>query len=143
MAEGEGTPVGRRVVLGMLGLGAVGIVAGSGIQRTLSRALSPVTDSDPTGLTDLLPTSGRFRIYSVVSFDPKRSDADYRLTVGGMVDRPLTLTLADLRAMAPTTFHKDFQCVTGWRVPNVPWTGVRVADVLDAAGVRQGGKAVT
>ena len=30
----------------------------------------------------------------------------------------------------------DFQCVTGWRVADVPWTGVKLADLLDDAGVR-------
>jgi DMSO/TMAO reductase YedYZ molybdopterin-dependent catalytic subunit len=37
---------------------------------------------------------------------------------------------------------RDFQCVTGWRVPQVPWAGVRLADVLDRAGVRPEARAV-
>ncbi len=28
----------------------------------------------------------------------------------------------------------DFQCVTGWHVPDVPWTGVRLSSILDLAG---------
>ena len=31
---------------------------------------------------------------------------------------------------------RDFQCVTGWRVPDVEWKGVRLADLLDRAGVQ-------
>ena len=42
----------------------------------------------------------------------------------GDVDRPVTLDLADLRDRLPqTSMTRDFQCVTGWRVADVPWTG--------------------
>jgi DMSO/TMAO reductase YedYZ molybdopterin-dependent catalytic subunit len=37
-----------------------------------------------------------------------------------------------------TELTRDFQCVTGWRVPDVPWVGVTVADLLDEAGVQEG-----
>ena len=65
-APTEGTPVGRRVVLGMLGLGAAGIVlVGSKVQDVFSRVLQPVTAADPSGLTSLIPAANHFRIYSV------------------------------------------------------------------------------
>ena len=129
----RGTPVGRRVVLAMLGLGAAGVAFGSSIQRGLTRLGSPA----------FLPGGNRFRIYSVVGFLPDRSAAAYQLTVGGLVDKPLRLSFADLQAMPATRLVRDFQCVTGWRVANVAWTGVRLADVLDAAGTRPEGRAVT
>ena len=40
--------------------------------------------------------------------------------------------------MPATRMTKDFQCVTGWRVHDVKWTGVRLADLLDKAGVKEG-----
>jgi DMSO/TMAO reductase YedYZ molybdopterin-dependent catalytic subunit len=131
------TPVGRRVVLGMLGLGAAGVLVGGRVQRLLERTLAPVLSRDGTGFSSLFPV-GRFRIYTVTGALPSRSEADYRLQVGGLVDRSLELTAADLRAMAPTNLRKDFQCVTGWRVTDVSWTGVRLADLLDRAGVQAG-----
>jgi len=73
---------------------------------------------------------------------PHRSHDEYRLQVTGLVDQPLTLTYADLRAMAPTGITRDFQCVTGWRVYDVQWKGVRLADVLERAGVQVGAKAL-
>src|SRR5690242_19442463 len=89
---------------------------------------------DPTGLSDLIPAAGRFRIYSVTGSLPHRSDADYRLRVDGAVARPATFTLADLRSTLPqAALTRDFQCVTGWRVEDVEWAGVRLADVLAAA----------
>jgi DMSO/TMAO reductase YedYZ molybdopterin-dependent catalytic subunit len=133
------TPVGRRIVVGMLGLGAAGILVGDRAQSFLEKLLRPVSQNDPTGLTSFVPTAGRFRIYTVVGFDPVRTDAEYRLKVDGMVDRPLELTLDDLRSRLPqTTLKRDFQCVTGWRVPDVDWKGVLLRDLLDEAGVKDG-----
>ena len=74
---------------------------------------------------------------------PHRSAADYRLTVGGLVERPATYTLAQLQAMRPTRLVRDVQCVTGWRVPQTAFTGVLLSELLDAAGVRPEGKAVS
>jgi DMSO/TMAO reductase YedYZ molybdopterin-dependent catalytic subunit len=133
-----GTPIGRRVVLGMLGAGALGIAFGDTVQAHLERWLRPLTQNDPTGLTSFVPTAGRFRIYSVVGHLPKRSDEEYRLTVGGLVDRPLELTLDDLRSRPQTDLVRDFQCVTGWRVADVPWRGVKLSKLLDEAGVQAG-----
>jgi DMSO/TMAO reductase YedYZ molybdopterin-dependent catalytic subunit len=141
--EVDGTQIGRRVVLGMLGLGAAGIITGARIQSVLSRWLDPVFAADPTGITSLIPVAGRFRIYSVVGFLPRRSQAAYTLQVGGLVDHPLTLSYNDLTGLPPTRLVRDFQCVTGWRVPAVPWTGVRLSELLDRAGVHPEGKALT
>jgi DMSO/TMAO reductase YedYZ molybdopterin-dependent catalytic subunit len=133
------TAIGRRVVLGMLSLGALGVLVGDRVQGTIERALRPVSQNDPTGLTSFVPTSGRFRIYSVTPTMPSRSTADYRLTVDGLVDRPLDLGYDQLLGLPQTALTRDFQCVTGWRVPDVPWRGVQVATLLDRAGVRPNG----
>jgi DMSO/TMAO reductase YedYZ molybdopterin-dependent catalytic subunit len=131
----ETSRVGRRVVLGMLGAGGVGILFGAKISAALERLLRPITLNDRTGLTAFLPSSGRFRIYSVTGSLPSRSDAEYRLTVDGKVDTPTTYDLAAVRQTLPQTdLKRDFQCVTGWRVHDVPWQGVRLHEILDAAG---------
>jgi DMSO/TMAO reductase YedYZ molybdopterin-dependent catalytic subunit len=137
-----GRPYGRRIVLGMLGFGVGGLLVGAKVSDAMSRLLAPVTAADRTGITDLLPAGGGFRIYSVTGDLPGRADADYRLAVAGLVDKPLDLTLDDLKALPAARLVKDFQCVTGWRVHGVKWTGVRLADVLDAAGVRREAAAV-
>jgi DMSO/TMAO reductase YedYZ molybdopterin-dependent catalytic subunit len=137
----EGTPVGRRVFLGLLGAGAAGVLWGIHVQRFLERYVGPVLAKDGTGLTGFLPV-GRFRIYSVTSSLPHRSHEGYRLHVTGLVDQPLVLTYADLRDMPPRALTRDFQCVTGWRVFAVGWKGVRLADVLDRAGVQGSATAV-
>lgn len=138
MDENSGKPVGRRVVLGMLGLGAAGVAAGPYLQR----AVEAVTSRDPTGLSEVLPGGGGFRYYSVAPSVPHRDSADYTLTVDGLVERPATYRLADLAAMEQTRIVHDVQCVTGWRVPGTPFEGVRLSRLLEAAGVRDGAAAV-
>ena len=141
-AASRETQVGRRVFFGMLAAGGAGILWGAKVQDWLERTLAPITARDGTGLSSFLPV-GRFRIYSVTGDLPHRSAEAYRLTVGGLVEHPMTLTLADLKAMPRTRLVKDFQCVTGWRVHHVEWAGVRLSDVLAAAGVRSGAGAVS
>jgi len=130
----EGAPVGRRVVLGLLGLGALGIVGGARLQNGLGAALASAELHDPTGLLGLLPLGDTFRYYSVTGGVDERGAADYRLTVSGLVQQRGEHTLGDLQAMPQTELVRDFQCVTGWRVPDVPWSGVRLAHLLDLAG---------
>jgi DMSO/TMAO reductase YedYZ molybdopterin-dependent catalytic subunit len=121
-----GAPVGRRIVLGMLGLGAVGVAVGASVQNRVNHVLAPINQ--------IVPAGGGFRYYSVVDRVDARNAQNYRLTVGGQVDRRRTFTMADLRTLPQTQITRDFQCVTGWRVPNVAWTGVALPDLLDAVG---------
>ncbi|MFD7895286.1 molybdopterin-dependent oxidoreductase [Streptomyces sp. NPDC059568] len=126
----------------MLGLGAAGLVAAPYLQRGLEAFLGSAADKDPTGLTGLLPNGGGFRYYSVTASVPRKDADTYRLTVDGLVDRPTTYTLDALRKLPQTRMVRDVQCVTGWRVPHTPFEGVRLSDLLDAAGVRPGAGAV-
>ena len=134
-----GSPIGRRVFLGLIGAGALGVLFGARIQNFTADHLPK---RDPTGLSDLLPVGDHFRFYTVTSGFPKRAPQDYKLTVDGLVDKPFTLTYDELRALPPTLLTKDFQCVTGWRVPNTKWTGVKLSQLLDRAGVQPNGTAL-
>ncbi|MFZ3495130.1 molybdopterin-dependent oxidoreductase [Streptomyces sp. 5.8] len=140
--DGRGAPVGRRLVLGTVGLGALGLVLAPRLQSGLDAVLGAAADKDPTGLTGLLPGGGGFRYYSVASSVPRRGPADYRLTVDGLVERPATYTLDALRALPQTRIVRDVQCVTGWRVPATPFEGVPLFRLLDAAGVRPEARAI-
>jgi DMSO/TMAO reductase YedYZ molybdopterin-dependent catalytic subunit len=131
----EGSPLGRRVVLGMLGLGAAGVVFGRSLQDAEQRFLAPIEERDPTGLTSLVPAADSFRFYSVTNGVPVRTAADYRLTVTGLVERPATFDLTGLAHLRQTRLVSDFQCVTGWRVPGVHWAGVALPDLLTHVGV--------
>ncbi|MDB5077168.1 MAG: yedY 2 [Chloroflexi bacterium] len=76
-------------------------------------------------------TVNGFYIYTTGGI-PRLTEKNYRLTVGGMVKTPLTFTLDDIRAMPRTRVVRDFHCVTGWTVPKVAWTGVKMSDFLTA-----------
>ena len=81
----DGAPVGRRIVLGLLGIGGLGIVFGSKVQNAISNALGPLESRDPTGLLGMIPLGDVFRYYSVTGPVPHRDETDYRLTVSGLV----------------------------------------------------------
>jgi DMSO/TMAO reductase YedYZ molybdopterin-dependent catalytic subunit len=138
----EGAPMGRRAMLGMLGLGAAGLVAAPRLQRGWEDFLAAASQHDATGLTGLLPDPGGFRYYSVVGSVPHKDETDYALRVGGLVERARTYTLADLRAMPQTRIVHDVQCTDGWRVERTPFEGVALAHILDDAGVRSPGAAI-
>jgi DMSO/TMAO reductase YedYZ molybdopterin-dependent catalytic subunit len=136
-----GTPVGRRVFLGLLGLGTAGVVFGKSASEWFSDVASPVVSRDPTGISEVLPVEG-FRFYTITGHFPKKAPAEYRLTVSGLVERPMTLSYDEIRALPATRLTKDFQCVTGWRVRDTHWTGVLLRDLLDTVSVKPAAKAL-
>src|SRR4029078_6844809 len=121
---------GRAGFLGILGAGALGLFLARDVTGLLGRAV-------PNSVSSAVSTSG-WRIYTVGSSMPGLAPAAYRLQVDGLVAAPKTFTLADLKAMPRAEQVSDFHCVTGWVVNNVRWAGVRIADVLDAAGAKDG-----
>jgi DMSO/TMAO reductase YedYZ molybdopterin-dependent catalytic subunit len=135
----EGSPVGRRVVLGMAGLGAIGVVVGAKVQSGVNRALGPVS----SGISGIVPAAGGFRFYTVTGSVKRIAPADYHLTVRGLVDRPRDFSFAELQTALPQTrMTETFHCVTGWSVPKVAWVGVALPDLLNAVGVRAGARGV-
>ena len=61
--------------------------------------------------------------------------ADWRLGVGGLVSRPLSLSLADLGQFPQRAQITRHDCVEGWSAI-AKWQGPRLGDVLKAAGMR-------
>ncbi len=62
---------------------------------------------------------------------------DWTLAVRGLVERPLTLTLADLRALPQRTQITRHDCVEGWSAIG-EWTGPQLSTLLETARVREG-----
>lgn len=61
---------------------------------------------------------------------------EWRLTVGGLVEKPLSLSLADIRALPQRTQITRHDCVEGWSAIG-EWTGPQLSALLDAAKVRK------
>jgi len=125
--------IGRAGFFGILGAGALGLFFAKDVTGVLGRAV-------PASVSALVPTSG-WRIYTVASM-PNLDPAAYRLRVDGIVESPKSFSLADLQALPRAEQVSTFHCVTGWSVQNVRWAGVRLHDVLKAAGARTGVQAL-
>ena len=97
--------------------------------------------------------------YSLIHFDiPHVQAGSWRLVVSGLLERPLSLSLEDLRGMRARTVRVTLECAGNGRAqvspryPSVPWmeegvstaewTGVPLADVLQAAALRPEAKDV-
>ncbi len=62
---------------------------------------------------------------------PNISQDRWRLRVGGMVERPVTLDWAALMALPQTRMVSDIHCVTSWSRYDNDWSGVATGDLLD------------
>jgi DMSO/TMAO reductase YedYZ molybdopterin-dependent catalytic subunit len=88
--------------------------------------------------------------FHIPSIDP----TTFRLAVGGCVERPLRLSLADFRQMRSQTLVVTLECAGNGRtlfqpaiegekwnlgaVSTAEWTGVPLVEILDRAGVKPG-----
>ncbi len=66
---------------------------------------------------------------------------DWRLTVDGLVDRPLELSLDELRSYPRTSQITHLACEEGWSYI-AEWAGVRLSHVLQLARMKPGAKFV-
>jgi len=89
----------------------------------------------------IVPNEDFYRIDTRLSI-PRLTADDWTVRVHGMVDRELTLSYAQLAQMPLIERYVTIACVSnevgGYLVGNAKWTGVRLAEVLQAAGVQAG-----
>jgi DMSO/TMAO reductase YedYZ molybdopterin-dependent catalytic subunit len=130
----DARPYGRRAFLLAIAGGVSALWWGSAAAKVVGRALGPVADV-------VTPSEG-WRIYTIGKTMPTFDAASWRLDIDGLVERPRTLTYADLIALPRAEQVSDFHCVTGWSVYGVRWAGVRFHDLLATAAPLPGGKAL-
>lgn len=86
----------------------------------------------------ITPNDRFYRIDTALSF-PFVDVNKWRLTIDGMVERPLTFTYEELRERSDLERTITLCCVSnevgGKYVGNAVWQGVRLADLLSEAGV--------
>ncbi len=103
---------------------------------------------------DFTPNHAFYVRWHLQAFPTSIDLASWRLRIGGNVERPLELSIDDLKKMDRTTIAAVNQCsgnsrslfqprVTGaqWRngaMGNAKWTGVRLRDLLKRAGLKAG-----
>lgn len=102
---------------------AQGALSRNAMAREYTEAdISPVFR--PNG--SIHPQSSAYRALAANGF------RDYRLDIGGLVARPLSLSLEQLRALPTRTQITRHDCVEGWSVIG-QWTGVQLSRVLRLA----------
>jgi DMSO/TMAO reductase YedYZ molybdopterin-dependent catalytic subunit len=100
------------------------------------RPLDPRVQADPHRLPPGQVLTEKWPVLHYGSV-PKYPDmAQWRLRVGGAVERPLTLTYDELRAQPTADIRCDIHCVTTWSRLDNTFTGVRLRDLMEQAGVR-------
>jgi DMSO/TMAO reductase YedYZ molybdopterin-dependent catalytic subunit len=101
------------------------LLAGQPLAREFS-----ATDMSPTFRSNgsTMPADPAYRAMMDQGF------SNWRLRVDGLVSRPLTLSLSDLRAMPQRSQITRHDCVEGWSAIG-QWTGTQLSLVLLAAGI--------
>lgn len=87
--------------------------------------LSPVFKANGT----TAPSGAEYQALANAGF------ADWRLKIDGLVARPMTLSLADLRALPSRTQITRHDCVEGWSAIG-EWTGPQLGPLLKTAGLK-------
>jgi len=84
---------------------------------------------DFRGNGTLMPNNPAYQALAAGSF------ADYRLEVGGLVQRPAAFSLAELRKLPSRAQITRHDCVEGWSAIGL-WKGARLGALLEAVGLK-------
>ena len=117
-----------------------GTVATRQASQAVLNALAPVIPELVGGSADLTPSNGT-AIKSEHNYNGENPGGRYihsgirehamaRLEVGGLVTRPASLSLADLRALPSRTQITRHDCVEGWSAI-AKWKGARLSALLE------------
>ena len=128
---------GRGVFLATVAGGVSSLFWGKAAWDHVTGFISPVASA----VAPIFPTGG-WRIYTISGHMPVFDPATWRLTIGGHVEQPTSLTYEQLKALPRVEQVSNFHCVTGWTVNNVHWGGVRMHDVLALASPQASGHAL-
>jgi DMSO/TMAO reductase YedYZ molybdopterin-dependent catalytic subunit len=131
----------RRQTLQLLGMSGLGYLLSSCSDDKLAERLGNLTEPLNQPFEELLvKTQQLIPEYPVSAIDPNallintynqtpQLDLDtYRLSVDGEVDRPLQLSLAQLKQLPQSSMVIQHVCVEGWAAI-VQWGGVRLRDL--------------
>jgi DMSO/TMAO reductase YedYZ molybdopterin-dependent catalytic subunit len=167
LAESPEAPVSRRGFLFIFGGGALTITLGSLGLASLVEGESTITVGDSPETHDFSTTSGsaasptnetlaarieptagtreeitpKGKFYSVdINSLPPNLDADtWKLPLVGLVERPLSLSLADVRSRPSISQVITLSCISnsvgGDLIGTALWKGVRLRDLLEEAGL--------
>jgi hypothetical protein len=97
---------------------------------------------DVKGLSSEVTLTRDFYTVSKNFFDPKVDVFGWSLTIDGLVEQPMTLDYAGIKALPSTSDFYTLQCISnpvgGDLWGNAHWTGVKLRDLLLQAGPKAG-----
>jgi DMSO/TMAO reductase YedYZ molybdopterin-dependent catalytic subunit len=148
----------RRLLIRGGGIAAGSLVAGALGRTLLERQRAPRSGSLPAaehtatlpggaafdvdGLTPIVVPNDDFYRIDTALLTPNVNRDTWQLRIHGMVEREVTLDYAQLIALPIIEQYVTIACVSnrvgGDLVGNAKWTGVRLRDILDMAGVKPG-----
>jgi DMSO/TMAO reductase YedYZ molybdopterin-dependent catalytic subunit len=121
-----------------------GVVTSTRLPRP-AQAVAPLTAAnaiDVPGITPLVVPNDDFYRIDTALLVPNVDVDTWTVSVTGMVDRPQTFSYDQLLAMPLFEQYVTISCVSntvgGHLVGNALWTGVRLKDVLERAGIQAG-----
>ena len=137
---------GRRRTLGAVPV-AIGVVSLGVLAWRLIpdwyRAIFNPAEAGLRGVSPEITPVANFYIVSKNFGDPVVDEHGWSLSVGGAVDKPLKLSLADLRALPSATEYVTLACISnnvgGELISTGSFTGVRLRDLLANANPRVNG----
>lgn len=125
-------PLSRRGLLAAaLGSAGIAVLATVGDKVPALRTVSVLAQRNGTGPQGL-PVNRSAAAAGVIK---KVTDPGYRVTLVSAAGEH-SFTVAQLRALPQTTAVLPISCVEGWS-QSASWTGVRLRDLLQAAGIQQ------
>jgi DMSO/TMAO reductase YedYZ molybdopterin-dependent catalytic subunit len=98
-------------------------------RHSLAREFRPSQISKPPLANEMAPLNDAFKRLQAGGF------ADWRLSVKGMVDRPASFSLAQLKSYPSRSQITQLACEEGWSYI-AEWIGVPLSHVLNVVGVR-------
>jgi DMSO/TMAO reductase YedYZ molybdopterin-dependent catalytic subunit len=98
-------------------------------RHSLAREFSRSQISNPPFANEIAPLNDAYKRLQAGGF------ADWRLTVDGMVDRPASFSLDQLKSYPRRSQITHLACEEGWSYI-AEWIGVPLSYVLDAVGVK-------
>lgn len=98
-------------------------------RHSLAREFSRSMISKAPFANETAPPTDEFKRHQASGFK------DWRLAVDGMVDHPLSLSVADIRAMGVRNQITEVACEEGWSYI-AEWIGTPLHEVLKEAGVQ-------
>jgi DMSO/TMAO reductase YedYZ molybdopterin-dependent catalytic subunit len=135
-----GVDAGRRRVLSTLPLSIAGFSVLALAYRLLPdwyQAIFSPPESGLRGISPAITPVDNFYVVSKNFADPTVQSQGWKLSVGGMVDKALSLSLADLRALPATSEYVTLQCISnnvgGNLMSTGSFTGVRLRDLVNMA----------